>query len=273
MKIPKSGGDFENCPEFMGQAVCVDVTPLKRQDSQFGERMVFRIVFEVNQQRDDGKPFCVWSKPFTPTLNEKANLRKFIRQWYGRDLTAAEMEDFETEDLVGRPAMVSVVHVEHDGKTFANIAACTPDKSGAPIEPSGTFVRAKDRPDAVSTSAPGPAGGGSGGGYRRAAQPAAETKAGVVDHASVKVHVGKFKGHELRDLAPEHVEALITNWLPVGKALAKPLADDKRLIAALEWFIGAERRRVAAEAAAAKAAVDGGSLADADNQAADNLNY
>jgi hypothetical protein len=52
----------------------------------------------------------------------------------------------------------------------------------------------------------------------------------------VKIHVGKCKGLELRDLAPEQVQALIANWLPGAKANAKPLADDKRLMAALEWW-------------------------------------
>jgi hypothetical protein len=32
------------------------------------------------------------------------------------------------------------------------------------------------------------------------------------------------------------VDALVKNWLPASKANAKQTADDKRLIAALEWF-------------------------------------
>ena len=48
--------------------------------------------------------------------------------------------------------------------------------------------------------------------------------------------MGKYKGLELRDLAPEQVQALVENWLPTAKANAKPTADDKRLMAALEWW-------------------------------------
>jgi hypothetical protein len=40
----------------------------------------------------------------------------------------------------------------------------------------------------------------------------------------------------VRDLSPEQVGALIANWLPAAKANAKPTADDKRLIAALECW-------------------------------------
>src|SRR5439155_4226203 len=175
--------------------------------------------------------YGVWSNNFTPTLNEKASLRKFLRGWFGRDLTQAELEDFDTETLIGKPAQLVVVHQHKDGKVYANIAACTPDKSGEPLKPSGKFTRAKDRNTSPQPSPQSGEGGGRNG-YRRAEQPAE----GGSEHASVKVHVGKCKGLELRDLAAEQVQALVANWLPGAKANAKPLADDKRLMAALEWW-------------------------------------
>ena len=228
MKIKESNNDFEPAPEFTGKAVCVDVTPLRKQQSQYGERNIFKIVFEVDMEKEDGGRYGVWSNNFTPTLNEKASLRKFLRGWFGRDLSKAELEDFDTETLIGKPAQLVVVHQHKDGKVYANIAACTPDKSGDALKPSGKFVRTKDR---VKDGNQKSEGGGQNG-YRRAEQPA---EAGS-DHASVKVHVGKCKGLELRDLAAEQVQALVANWLPGAKANAKPLADDKRLIAALEWW-------------------------------------
>ncbi len=45
----------------------------------------------------------------------------------------------------------------------------------------------------------------------------------------MKVHVGKYTGHELRDLSEEAVRALVEKWLPVGKANPKPTTDDRRL--------------------------------------------
>jgi hypothetical protein len=208
----------------------VDVTPLRKQQSQFGERDVFKVVFEVEKQRDDGTPYCVWSKNFTPTLNEKSNLRKFLRSLYGRDLTKQEMEDFDTESLVGKGAQLVVVHEFKDGETYANIAACTPDKSGTTLTASGKYVRVKDRPPKD-----GQAATGGNGGYRRA-EPVSN---GGGDLLATKIHVGKCKGLEVRDLSPEQVGALVENWLPTAKANAKPTADDKRLIAALEgWQTG-----------------------------------
>jgi hypothetical protein len=238
MKIRGNNSNFEACPEFTGKAVCVDVTPLRKQQSQFGERDVFKLVFEVDLDKEDGGRFCVWSHNFTPSLNEKANFRKFLRSWFGRDLMESEMAEFDTETLIGKPAQLVVVHEHKEGEVYANIAACTPDKSGAPLKASGKFIRRKDRQG--SEAGDGGQNGNGGGGYRRA-QGAGD--AGGTDHGAVKVHVGKYAGIELRDLNPEAVQALVEKWLPAAKANAKPTADDKRLIAALEWWVQEQERQ------------------------------
>lgn len=239
IKIKGNSSSFEACPEFTGKAVCVDVTPLRKQQSQFGERDVFKLVFEVDMDKEDGSRFCVWSHNFTPSLNEKANFRKFLRSWFGRDLMESEMAEFDTETLIGKPAQLVVVHEHKDGQVYANIAACLPDKSpdGSGLKPSGKFTRRKDRDQAE----PGPNGaaGNAGGGYRRTQGPA---EAGGTDQGAVKVHVGKYAGIELRDLNPEAVQALVEKWLPAAKANAKPTADDRRLIAALEWWAEARAK-------------------------------
>ena len=67
MKIKGNNSNFEACPEFTGKAVCVDVTPLRKQQSQFGERDVFKLVLEVDLLKEDGARYCVWSHNFTPT--------------------------------------------------------------------------------------------------------------------------------------------------------------------------------------------------------------
>ncbi len=233
MKIKGNNSTFETCPEFTGKAVCVDVTPLRRQQSQFGERDVFKLVFEVDLDREDGSRFCVWTHNFTPSVNEKANFRKFLRSWFGRDLMESELAEFDTETLIGKPAQLVVVHEHKDGQVYANIAACTPDKSGAPLKPSGRFTRRKDRDGGEAGGAKGEKQSG-GGGYRRTEGAGG---AGGTDHGAGKLHVGKYKGIALRDLNPEAVQALVDKWLPTAKANAKPTADDKRLIAALDWWV------------------------------------
>lgn len=231
MKIQANNSKFEPCPEYTGRAVCVDVTPLRKQQSQYGERDVFKVVFEVDLQKEDGGRYAVWSRNFTPSLNEKAAFRKFLRSWLGRDLSAAELKEFDTETLLGKSAQVVVVHETKDNELYANIAACTPDKSGNALALSGKFIRAKDRQQPETAS--------NGGGYRRTEQPNGNAPA---DHGAVKVHVGKYKGIELRDLNLEAVKALCEKWLPTAKTNVKPTADDKRLIAALDWWLSTQEK-------------------------------
>ena len=73
------------------------------------------------------------------------------------------MAEFDTETLIGKPAQLVVVHEHKEGQVYANIAACTADRSGEPLKPSGKFTRAKDRVKDGQQN-----GSGGQGGYRRA---------------------------------------------------------------------------------------------------------
>ena len=239
MKLKTSSGNFEPCPEFVGSAVCVDRTPLKTVQTQYGPKEKFRFVYEVDLLREDGTRYLVWSQPFTPSYHENSALRPFLKKWQGRELSGEEQKAFDVDDLVGKTAHLTVIHEHSDGEVYANIALIQPDKSAEPLAPSGKYVRVQDRPPKDGQAEAGSNGGGSGGsGYRRTEQPANATS----DLAAVKVHVGKYAGHELRDLSLEAVKALVEKWLPTAKGLVKPLADDKRLIAALEWWIASQEK-------------------------------
>lgn len=228
----KRGGDFTPHPETEGtvKAVIVDVTPLKKVQSQFGEREVFRVVYEseVTDPEHDNRRFCVWSRGYTPSLNEKANFRKDIKKILGRDLTAAELEEFDTECLIGRPVKLIVQHEEgQNGQTYSVISFIGPDKDKETLTPSGAYKRVKDR----DQNGVGGASSGEQSSYRKA--PAAAEDEGRDDWQKVKVHVGKHAGVDLGDLDEEAVTALIEKWLPKFESDAKPKAADKRLAAAL----------------------------------------
>ncbi|MFZ9938330.1 MAG: hypothetical protein ACO3JG_14930, partial [Luteolibacter sp.] len=156
---------------------------------------------------------------FTPSLHEKAALRAFLKQWFGRDLTKAEQDEFDTESLIGRPARVSVVHNDYNGTTYANIGLIRPDKSGEPLKPSGKYIRQKDRQNNDER-------------FRPAANSGSTD--GASDWRRVKVHVGRHAGLDLGELDRESVEALLTKWLPTALELDKPLKADRELIAALQ---------------------------------------
>lgn len=231
----KSGGkDYAPCPEFIGRAVCVDVTEPKPYETQYGTKDKFKIIFEIDlidESRTPSQPWCVLSMPMTASLHEKAALSKFLKDWFGRRLSDSETASFDLETLIGKPASVVIGHEpSQDGtKTYANIKLIQPHKMGEPLKPSGLFVRLKDRPPREGAQQ-----GGSDSTYRRAPQGAPE--GGPQDHSKVKVHIGRNKGIELRELTRDAIDALIQGWLPGAKANPKPLADDRRLIAALSWY-------------------------------------
>jgi hypothetical protein len=220
MKIKNNSGNFEPCPEYTGRAVCVDVTPLKTVQTQFGPKDKFRFVFEIDSPREDGSRYCVWSQPFTPSYHENAALRPFLKKWMGRELTADELKEFDTDDLIGKAAHLTVIHEHADGEVYANIALIQPSRAGEPLKPCGKYIRVKDRKE----------------------NPEGQRRTEPQDHASVKVHVGRNKGHELRDLSIYAVAALVEKWLPGAKANANPTADDRRLMAALDWWVSVQEK-------------------------------
>ena len=227
MKLSKkSGGDFQPHPETEAPtgAVIVDVTPLKTMHSQHGDREVFKLVFETSEKKADGSPCCVWSRPYTPSLHEKAAFRKDLKKILGRELTAQEEEDFDTESLIGTAVSLMVEHQTSDkGEIFANVSLLMPYKGTTPPKASGKFVRAKDREQKDGKAS------GEKASYRKTPE-----EEGRDEWQKCKVHVGKNAGVDLGDLDPEAVTKLIENWLPKHKTNEKPKADDRRLAAALE---------------------------------------
>ncbi len=245
MRMPSSDRKFEVCPEYKGRAVCVDCTPLKRYETAFGPKDKFKLVFEVDLEREDGSRFAVWSKPFTPSSHERSAFASFMKDWYGHALTKEDWDKLDTEELVGRAAEIVIVHEHVDGETYANIKLIMPDRSSDALKPSGKFVRAKDRNGESGKVRAGLAAAESGNSYRRMQPFGAESTDNgqqTADLAATKIHVGRCKGLELRDLAPEQVQALIEKWLPTAKENPKPLADDKRLMAALEWWANEQEK-------------------------------
>ena len=218
----KGGGNFEPCPEYTGRAVCVDITPLKAYETQYGTKQKFKIAFEldlVDKSRNPAQPWVVMTAPMTPSLHEKAGLTRFLKDWFGRPLTAEETNNLDLDGLIGRPATVVIVHEKsQDGtKTFANIKLIMAHKAGEPLKPSGLWVRLEDRPpkddDQVKIVTP--------------------ATADPVKLADIKVHVGKFKGTPLSDLTSDAVRGLAEHWLPKAKVNSGKTPEDIMLIAAV----------------------------------------
>ena len=205
----KRNSTFVPHPETDGpiKAVLVDITELKKRMTQYGEKEEFRLVFETEvMDEENDRRYCIWSRGYTASLNEKAALRKDLKKLMGRDLTPAELDEFDLEALIGHGVKLIIQHEHKDDRTYANISFMAPDKDKA-LKPSGKYIR------------------------KRARDTDAEAKDEAAGWESVIVHVGKYKGKALGEVDEVGVATLIEKWLPKAKAEGKP--EDKSLADAL----------------------------------------
>ena len=128
--------NYEICPDELMQAVCYAVVDLGYHYDQMYDKTHHKVavLFEMAKTMSEGdytgKRF-VLSKIYTLTLGKKANLRKDLESWRGRQFTEEELLGFDLEKLVGVNAMINVIHVIKGEKTFANISAIMKQQTGS----------------------------------------------------------------------------------------------------------------------------------------------
>jgi len=96
-----------------------------------------RLTFELPDQTDEfeveenGKRTTV-QKPMvvsieqTRSLGEKASLRKLLEQWRGQTFTAKELQAFSLKNLLGKPAMLTLIHkTSQQGRQYCAIAGAS----------------------------------------------------------------------------------------------------------------------------------------------------
>jgi len=108
-----------------------------------------RLTFELPDQTDEfeveengkrtkiTKPMVV-SIEQTRSLGEKASLRKLLEQWRGQTFTAKELQAFSLKNLLGKPAMLTLIHkTSQQGRQYCAIAGASKLPKGL-TAPSGT---------------------------------------------------------------------------------------------------------------------------------------
>ena len=129
-------------------AVCVDVVDMGFVESTFDgkskKQRKIRIVWQIDEIRDDGKPFQV-SRLYTLSLNEKSTLRRDLESWRGRPFTSDELTGFDIDSILGAPALLNLTRVNKGDATYANVKSIMrlPKEMTAPVP--RDYVRV-DRP-------------------------------------------------------------------------------------------------------------------------------
>jgi hypothetical protein len=78
-------------------------------------------------KEENGEQPMVISQEFTLSMNEKANLRKFLESWRGKGFTEDQAKSFDITKLLGVPCMLSIIHKQtkkgNEFETISSIAA------------------------------------------------------------------------------------------------------------------------------------------------------
>ena len=138
------GMNYEPVPSGLYPARCYSMIEIGTVTSQWeGEtksakkvRLTFELPTETKVFREENgeQPYSI-SREFTLSMHEKAGLRKFLEGWRGKAFTEEEAKRFDITVLIGKEAMINVVHTVKDGKTYANISTASPMMKGMSCPP------------------------------------------------------------------------------------------------------------------------------------------
>ena len=136
------GGNFKTVPAGVFIGRCYELIDMGTQTNETGmyagkSDHKIKIGFELFGDDEEGNPLTIdvdgkempltITKDYTVSLHEKANLRKELAAWRGKDFTEEEAKAFDVSKLIGAYAMVNVTHkTNSQGKTRANISGLSP---------------------------------------------------------------------------------------------------------------------------------------------------
>lgn len=128
---------------------CIQIIDLGLQQTMYGVKDQLLITWElVNELMDDGRPF-VTSRRYTKTISDKSRLKQDLESWRGCTFTEQEREEFDPRTLLGKSAMLNILHETKDGKVYANIVSITPVPAGVDVPESSNpqLFFDQDEPD------------------------------------------------------------------------------------------------------------------------------
>lgn len=142
----KETGNFVLAPVGQYQGICCELLDWGQSEKIYKDqatgkdtpRLVWEVqyVFQLNQiDPESGKRYEVRTKKLNAmTLGEKSGLRAFMLAFRGHDLTDTELKPpgLDIEGVIGRNAIISVVHNQSGDKTYANIGSIMPLMQGMP---------------------------------------------------------------------------------------------------------------------------------------------
>ena len=88
----------------------------------------------VNAEKQE-MPMII-SKDYSLSLGKKANLRRDLEGWRGREFTAEELKGFQVENVLDKPCMLNVIHkTSASGNVYAVISSISALPKGVTCKP------------------------------------------------------------------------------------------------------------------------------------------
>ena len=140
-----AGGDqstreYEQPPLGECKAILVDIIRSTNEQTKFGVKDLVFFYFELEHLMDDNRPFLV-RKKFTFSLNEKANLYKFLQKWVGG---LKPGQPFNLKTLIGTGCILEIEPwTTPDDKVMHLVDRARKLDKGKWIKASGEFDSAK----------------------------------------------------------------------------------------------------------------------------------
>ena len=127
--IAKSSGGSSMSPIEAGThpAVCYGLVDLGEQLNQKYNKLnrkcvvMFEIPGETYTDQEGRELPRTINITYTMSLHEKSALYRDLISWRGKPFTEEELAGFDLKNIVGAPCLLSIVHNERNGSTYADI--------------------------------------------------------------------------------------------------------------------------------------------------------
>ena len=165
------GGDFTRIlpPDGPQSAICVDVVDRGEHTSDWAGKITTKRKLSIHWLLAENIPLKHWTHPktgevqdvhekiagrpymvqrwYTASLHEKAALRQMLRVWRGKEFSDDELENFDVDDVIGTPALLTIQYNNSNGNWYANVEGVSrlPQNMTAMGMPND-YVRIQDRP-------------------------------------------------------------------------------------------------------------------------------
>lgn len=114
------------------QGVLAEIVHLGEVETQYGIKDKVRFIFEITEYRNGTDTPLNISVDFNNTWSRKSNMFDFVQQMLGRKLTSGETMEFDPDLLIGKNALLTIIHNESNGTVYANIKSVMPLVKGMP---------------------------------------------------------------------------------------------------------------------------------------------